>query len=191
MVHLCLMSSCYCYCGEHSTGICKMQGRRSRTLNTLVLLFYLPTVPEFVFPTTSLGSFDQCYPSAPTNSKPAMTILRSFLARASVLTMVVLRTCHGFYVPGVRPYEFARGEEVPMKVNALTSIHTQVRMRLALCEALTLLSVTLYGLFICLPSHHDCFPCSCALNLIATAKPKQPDPQGLLPSPLLPSHRRT
>jgi hypothetical protein len=141
--------------------------------------------------TTSLRSFDQCYPSAPTNSKPAMTILRSFLARASVLTMVVLRTCHGFYVPGVRPYEFARGEEVPMKVNALTSIHTQVRMRLALCEALTLLSVTLYGLFICLPSHHDCFPCSCALNLIATAKPKQPDPQGLLPSPLLPSHRRT
>ena len=58
-----------------------------------------------------------------------------------------------------------------MKVNALTSIHTQVRMRLALCEALTLLGVTLYGLFICLPSHHDCFPCSCALNLIATAKP--------------------
>ena len=52
--------------------------------------------------------------------------------------MVVLRTCHGFYVPGVRPYEFAPGEEVPMKVNALTSIHTQVRMQLALCEALKL-----------------------------------------------------
>ena len=44
MVPFCLMSSCYCYRGEHSTGICKMQGRRSRTLNTLVLLFYLPTV---------------------------------------------------------------------------------------------------------------------------------------------------
>ncbi|KAL3778053.1 LOW QUALITY PROTEIN: hypothetical protein ACHAW5_011124 [Stephanodiscus triporus] len=55
-----------------------------------------------------------------------MTSLRSFLARTSVLTMVVLRTCHGFYVPGVRPYEFAPGEEVPMKVNALTSIHTQI-----------------------------------------------------------------
>jgi hypothetical protein len=105
------------------------------------------------------------------NIKPAMSSPRSFLARASVLTMVVLRTCHGFYVPGVRPYEFAPGEEVPMKVNALTSIHTQVRMRLALCEALTLLGVTLYGLFICLPSHHDRFPCSCALNLITTAKP--------------------
>ena len=59
-----------------------------------------------------------------------MTVLRSFLARGSVLTMVVLRTCHGFYMPGVRPHEFVRGEEVPMKVNALTSIHTQVRIRL-------------------------------------------------------------
>jgi transmembrane 9 superfamily protein 2/4 len=59
-----------------------------------------------------------------------MTRLRSFLGRVSVLTMVVLRTCHGFYMPGVRPHEFVRGEEVPMKVNALTSIHTQVRIRL-------------------------------------------------------------
>jgi hypothetical protein len=64
-----------------------------------------------------------------------MTSLRSFLARTSVLTMVVLRTCHGFYVPGVRPYEFAPGEEVPMKVNALTSIHTQVRIWLAFHDA--------------------------------------------------------
>lgn len=55
-----------------------------------------------------------------------MTNLRSCLARASVLTVAVLRTCHGFYVPGVRPYEFAPGEDVPMKVNSLTSIHTQV-----------------------------------------------------------------
>jgi hypothetical protein len=148
--------------------------------------------PSFsILSLTRLASALRSFTPPGKNIKPAMSSPRSFLARASVLTMVVLRTCHGFYVPGVRPYEFAPGEEVPMKVNALTSIHTQVRMRLALCEALTLLSVTLYGLFICLPSHHDCFPCSCALNLIATAKPKQPDPQGLLPSPLLPSHRRT
>jgi len=56
-----------------------------------------------------------------------MTNLRVFLARTAVLTMAVLKSSHGFYVPGVRPYEFAPGEEVPMKVNALTSIHTQVR----------------------------------------------------------------
>ncbi len=55
-----------------------------------------------------------------------MANLRFFLARA-VLTMSVLKSSHGFYVPGVRPYEFEAGEEVPMKVNALTSIHTQVR----------------------------------------------------------------
>ena len=56
-----------------------------------------------------------------------MANLRYCLARAAVLTMaVILKGSHGFYVPGVRPYEFAPGEEVPMKVNALTSIHTQV-----------------------------------------------------------------
>lgn len=31
-----------------------------------------------------------------------------------------------FYVPGVQPHEFAVGEDVPMKVNAMTSIHTQI-----------------------------------------------------------------
>jgi transmembrane 9 superfamily protein 2/4 len=56
-----------------------------------------------------------------------MSNLRLFLARTAVLTMAILKSSHGFYVPGVRPYEFAPGEEVPMKVNALTSIHTQVR----------------------------------------------------------------
>jgi transmembrane 9 superfamily protein 2/4 len=65
-----------------------------------------------------------------------MTGLQSFLARGSVLAMVVLRTCHGFYMPGVRPYEFAPNEEVPMKVNALTSIHTQVRPRLVLADSI-------------------------------------------------------
>ena len=57
-----------------------------------------------------------------------MTNLRSRLAQASVLIMAVLKTTHGFYVPGVRPHEFNPGEEVPMKVNSLTSIHTQVRV---------------------------------------------------------------
>jgi len=31
-----------------------------------------------------------------------------------------------FYIPGVKPLELARGEPVPMKVNAMTSIHTQI-----------------------------------------------------------------
>mmetsp|Transcript_40655 Transcript_40655/g.85117 ORF Transcript_40655/g.85117 Transcript_40655/m.85117 type:complete len:656 (-) Transcript_40655:385-2352(-) len=55
-----------------------------------------------------------------------MTKLRSMMAKASVFSMAILKTCHGFYVPGVRPYEFEQGEEVPMKVNSLTSIHTQL-----------------------------------------------------------------
>ena len=62
-----------------------------------------------------------------TQRNNTMANLRYFLARAAILTMAVLKSSHGFYVPGVRPYEFAPGEEVPMKVNALTSIHTQVR----------------------------------------------------------------
>jgi hypothetical protein len=56
-----------------------------------------------------------------------MANLRFFLARAALLMMSVLKSSQGFYMPGVRPYEFQPGEEVPMKVNALTSIHTQVR----------------------------------------------------------------
>ena len=56
-----------------------------------------------------------------------MTNIRSRLAQASVLTMAVLKSAHGFYVPGVRPHEFNPGDDVPMKVNSLTSIHTQVR----------------------------------------------------------------
>lgn len=52
--------------------------------------------------------------------------MRSFVAKASVTAVAFLKSCHGFYMPGVRPHEFLPGEEVPMKVNALSSIHTQV-----------------------------------------------------------------
>ncbi|CAB9515975.1 Transmembrane 9 superfamily [Seminavis robusta] len=31
-----------------------------------------------------------------------------------------------FYVPGVHPLSFEKGEDVPLKVNALTSVHTQI-----------------------------------------------------------------
>ena len=56
-----------------------------------------------------------------------MANLRRRLAQASVLAVSLLQGARAFYVPGVRPHEFAPGEEVPMKVNSLTSIHTQVR----------------------------------------------------------------
>merc|ERR550539_1787040 len=42
-----------------------------------------------------------------------------------------------FYIPGVKPQTFSRGEDVPMKVNALTSIHTQIPKpyyRLPFCQ---------------------------------------------------------
>ena len=61
-----------------------------------------------------------------------MTNIRSAIAKGVVFTMTVLKTCHGFYVPGIRPHEFMMDEEVPMKVNAMTSIHTQVRFDLLL-----------------------------------------------------------
>ncbi|EJK67783.1 hypothetical protein THAOC_11143 [Thalassiosira oceanica] len=56
-----------------------------------------------------------------------MANLRRRLAQASVLAVSLLQGARAFYIPGVRPHEFAQGEEVPMKVNSLTSIHTQVR----------------------------------------------------------------
>jgi len=55
-----------------------------------------------------------------------MTQLRSLTAMAAVVTMALLRTGHAFYMPGVRPHEFAPGDDVPMKVNSLTSIKTQL-----------------------------------------------------------------
>ena len=52
--------------------------------------------------------------------------MRIVFAKVSVAAVVFLKNCHGFYMPGVRPHEFMPGEDVPMKVNALTSVHTQV-----------------------------------------------------------------
>jgi len=55
-----------------------------------------------------------------------MTNIRRLAAQVTVLTAAVLSGARAFYVPGVRPHEFEPGEEVPMKVNSLTSIHTQL-----------------------------------------------------------------
>jgi len=44
---------------------------------------------------------------------------------------------HGFFIAGIAPHTFAEGEVVPLKVNALTSIHTQVPVdyyRLPFCQ---------------------------------------------------------
>merc|ERR1712226_1121988 len=51
--------------------------------------------------------------------------------------MGISHTAWGFYVPGVAPLTFSQGEEVPLKVNALTSTRTQIPRdyyRLAFCE---------------------------------------------------------
>jgi len=41
-------------------------------------------------------------------------------------TSLLVGAANAFYVPGVQPQEFAKGEEVEMKVNAMTSYHTQI-----------------------------------------------------------------
>ena len=56
-------------------------------------------------------------------------------------SMASILNCCGvvsaFYVPGVHPHSYKDGEEVPVKVNALTSTHTQIPRdyyRLAFCQ---------------------------------------------------------
>ena len=43
-----------------------------------------------------------------------------------LLAACLLASSHAFYIPGVQPEEFAKGDAVTMKVNAMTSIHTQI-----------------------------------------------------------------
>jgi transmembrane 9 superfamily protein 2/4 len=56
----------------------------------------------------------------------------------SVTALVwVSSPCTAFYVPGVQPLSFQDGDEVPLKVNALTSTHTQMPRdyyRLPFCQ---------------------------------------------------------
>ncbi|GKZ00683.1 hypothetical protein MPSEU_001020400 [Mayamaea pseudoterrestris] len=40
--------------------------------------------------------------------------------------LLQLQLSHGFYMPGIKPHSFKEGEAVPLKVNALTSTHTQI-----------------------------------------------------------------
>jgi transmembrane 9 superfamily member 2/4 len=56
-----------------------------------------------------------------------MTILRSAARVALAGAALFAGGCDAvFYVPGVQPQNFQRGDDVPMKVNALTSVHTQI-----------------------------------------------------------------
>ena len=57
----------------------------------------------------------------------------SFLAALCVVS----RTATAFYLPGVHPETFDKGDEVPLKVNALTSTKTQIPRdyyRLPFCQ---------------------------------------------------------
>jgi len=49
------------------------------------------------------------------------TTMAAFAAAA-----FLIGSTEAFYVPGVHPQTFTKGEDVPMKVNALTSVHTQI-----------------------------------------------------------------
>ena len=54
-----------------------------------------------------------------------------------LLLVASLASVNAFYVPGVRPLELKKGDEVDLKVNAMTSVHTQIPKdyyRLPFCE---------------------------------------------------------
>lgn len=45
---------------------------------------------------------------------------------AAVLALLSLTNVSGFYLPGVAPHNYVDGEEVVLKVNKLSSVHTQL-----------------------------------------------------------------
>jgi transmembrane 9 superfamily member 2/4 len=53
----------------------------------------------------------------------------TFTRRALLLVAaLIVNSAHGFYLPGVAPRNFEAGEKVDIKVNKLTSVHTQLPM---------------------------------------------------------------
>lgn len=59
------------------------------------------------------------------------------LSAAASLLLLLPSVANAFYVPGVQPLSFQEGADVPLKVNALTSTHTQIPRdyyRLPFCE---------------------------------------------------------
>ena len=51
--------------------------------------------------------------------------MRSVFTGAARATLL-LTTCRAFYLPGVAPRTFRYGDKVELKVNKLTSVHTQI-----------------------------------------------------------------
>lgn len=67
-----------------------------------------------------------------TTNKRAMELLL-----LAAIVSLFIGCVDGFYVPGIKPKSFQEGEEVPLKVNALTSTHTQIPRdyyRLPFCQ---------------------------------------------------------
>jgi transmembrane 9 superfamily member 2/4 len=59
------------------------------------------------------------------------------MMNVAFLLVLQLQSVNAFYVPGVQPMSFPAGAEVPLKVNALTSTHTQIPRdyyRLPFCQ---------------------------------------------------------
>lgn len=52
-----------------------------------------------------------------------MVLLKSLWLHVGLLTA---QQTNAFYIPGVKPQTFKKGEEMSLKVNAITSIHTQI-----------------------------------------------------------------
>jgi len=62
---------------------------------------------------------------------------RGLCQYASLAGVLILSSTNAYYVPGIKPETFKMGEEVPLKVNSITSIHTQMPKdyyRLPFCE---------------------------------------------------------
>ena len=51
--------------------------------------------------------------------------MKSFIAFISIASWLLCSTS-AFYMPGVKPQSFKKGDKVELKVNAITSIHTQI-----------------------------------------------------------------
>lgn len=65
----------------------------------------------------------------------ALSVLALYLSLS--LALLLPAPAAAFYMPGVKPQTFKHGEDVPLKVNAMTSIHTQLPKdyyRLPFCQ---------------------------------------------------------
>lgn len=61
----------------------------------------------------------------------------SYLCQIASFIGLLLSSANGYYVPGIKPETFMEGKEVPLKVNSMTSIQTQIPKdyyRLPFCQ---------------------------------------------------------